>query len=1012
MKNNSSLNIYILFILLLSTSFGFAQYTPIPDPNFEKALIDLNIDSGAIDGQVLTANIKDITTLLIPGKNITNLTGIEAFVKLETLNLGLFNDNTSQRNFITNLNLSNNIFLKSLSCGYNELSTIDLSKNTALESLHIEHNQLSSLDVSQNSSLTNLSFYNNNITSIDLTKNTSLINLICPFTNLTTLDLSKNITLKFLNCSDCKLSNLDISKNPALEVLDLKNNQITSLDASNNPNLGLLDCSHNQITSLNIANNSNLGILQCNYNQLISLDLSNNTNLNTFSCDNNLLTYLNLKNGQNAKLTSPNFKFNSSLTCIQVDDEAYSNTNWKDKDNTTKYSNDCSKPAATTAPIVKATGDQLYCPQNTIKIVTDFTITHDPAETGTRGVFVQISSGYSSGLDQLALSNPTSHPNVTTSWDSTAGKLSITSSSLTGGDVLYSDLVAAVKDVMFTNPSASASGTRTFSITVGNANYLPSTQHFYLYVPSIGITWTSARTAAEASTYYGLKGYLATILSADEAKLIGEQASGTGWIGGSDQETEGVWKWMTGPEAGTLMTYTFWNNGEPNNLGDEDYAHITQPGVGIQGSWNDLSNTGSLIPGDNYQPKGYVVEYGGSTGESPLEIATSTKITIPEANVLTPNPICDSGSFTINATATAGATISWYTQATGGTAIATGSSYTTPIINITTTYYVDAGCETNRKSITAVINKTPTTPTVASSNVSRCGPGSVTLQASSDVGLINWYTSSTGGTSIFTGNNFNTPTITSSAIYYAEASNNGCLNGTRTPVNITIYTPPVVTDETVVLCQFNKKILDAGISGMTYLWSTGATTQTIEISTAGTYTVDVTSPAPQNCTSRKTIKVEEHEIPQIDRIDVEGTRAIIYLKKEQSYFEYSVDGSNFQDSNIFYDVPGGLQTAYVREKGGCGGTAKNFVVLVFPAFFTPNNDSYNDVWEVTGMENYPQAQVTIFDRYGKLLAQLSLSRMSWDGTFNQSPLPASDYWYALKIDNLHPILRGHFTLKR
>lgn len=666
----------------------------------------------------------------------------------------------------------------------------------------------------------------------------------------------------------------------------------------------------------------------------------------------------------------------------------------------------------TTAPVVKAMGDQLYCPQNTINIVTDFSITHDPLETGTKGVFIQVSSGYSSGFDQLALANPAAHPNVTTSWDSTAGKLSITSSLAVGNDVLYSDLVAAVKDVVFTNPSASASGTRTFSITIGNANYLPSTQHFYLYIPNTGITWTSARDAAAASTYYGLKGYLATILSADEGKLIGEQASGTGWIGGSDAETEGVWKWVTGPETGTLMTYTFWNNGEPNNQGGEDYAHITQPGVGIRGSWNDLSNTGSLTPGDAYQPKGYVVEYGGSAGESPLEIAASTKITIPEANVLIPNPICDSGSFTINATATAGTTINWYNQATGGTVIATGSSYTTPVINNTTTYYVDAGCESNRKSVTAVVNKTPNTPTVASSNVSRCGPGSVDLQATTNVGVINWYTSSTGGTSIFTGNNFTTPTITSSAVYYAEASNSGCLNTNRTPVNITIYTPPAVTDETVVLCQSKKKILNAGIAGMTYLWSTGATTQTIEIGTGGTYTVDVTSPAPQSCTSRKTIIVEEHEIPQIDRIDVEGTRAIIYLKKEQSYFEYSVDGSNFQDSNIFYDVPGGLQTAYVREKGGCGGTAKNFVVLVFPAFFTPNNDSYNDVWEVTGMENYPQAQVTIFDRYGKLLAQLSTSRMSWDGTFNKIQLPASDYWYALKIDDTHPILRGHFSLKR
>ncbi|WP_276378624.1 T9SS type B sorting domain-containing protein [Flavobacterium sp. H4147] len=681
------------------------------------------------------------------------------------------------------------------------------------------------------------------------------------------------------------------------------------------------------------------------------------------------------------------------------------------QDKISKYSNDRSKFSATTAPIVKATGDQLYCPQNIIKIVTDFSITHDPAETGIKGVYIQISSGYSSGLDLLSLSNVAAHPNVTTNWDATAGKLSITSP--TGIDVLYSDLVAAVKDVVFTNSSASASGTRTFSITIGNANYLPSTQHYYLFVPNVGITWTSAKAAAEASIYYGLKGYLATILSQDEAQLIGEQASGTGWIGGSDAETEGVWKWVTGPEAGTVMSYTFWNTGEPNNQGDEDYAHITQPGIGIRGSWNDLSNTGSLTPGDAYQPKGYVVEYGGMPGESPLEIAASTKITIPVVTpAANPSPVCDSGTFTFNATATAGATISWYDAAVGGNLLGTGNSYTTPIINSTTTYYVDAGCVSNRKSVTATVNATPTNPVAGQTTYTNCGPGSVTITASSNIGSINWFTSAVGGTSVFTGTSFTTPNLSANTTYYAEASNAGCINTNRTAVDIIIYNPPVVTDENVVLCQSQSVTLNAGVLGMNYLWSNGETTQTIVVTKGGTYTVDVTSPSPENCTSRKTIVVEERETPKIDRIDVNGTRAIIYLKKESNYFEYSVDGVNFQDSNIFYDVPGGLQTAYVREKSGCGGVTQNFVILVFPPFFTPNNDSYNDLWEVTGMENYPQAEVTIFDRYGKLITQLNSSKMSWDGTFEKTPLPASDYWYALKIDDSKPILRGHFSLKR
>jgi gliding motility-associated-like protein len=1082
-----------LLFLFLSSFFCSAQYTLIPDPNFEKALIDLGIDSGTIDGRVSTANIANVTSLLIPGKNISDLTGIEAFVKLDQLNIGAIDTDPSQRNRISTLNLSHNLHLNYLICSFNDLTQLDLSNNIYLELLYIDNNKFTSIDISKNTALNLFSCKNNKLTNIDLSKNILLNTLICNNNllsfldvsnnlmltqlnclgnQLTTLDISKNNKISDLNCSTNKLSTLDTSQNAYLNNLTCENNQLSSLDFSTNLSLRILNCSSNKLVNLNISKNTYLTGLGCDSNQLsnidisqnlllknfsidknklLSLDISNNLDLVVFHsssnklsgidlskniflthlitndnqltdldvsknknlilihCNNNKLASLNLKNGNNTKITYLDLKSNSSLNCIQVDNSSYSNANWSTyKDAAASYSANCNS-INITPPVIKAIGDQLYCPLNTINIVTNISITNDPAETGTEAVYIQISSGYSSGFDKLELSNPAIHPTIITSWDATAGKLKL--SSPTGIDILYSDFEAAIKDVVFSNSSSAASGTRTFSITIGQANYLPSTQHYYLFVPSIGITWTNAKIAAEASTYYGLKGYLATILAADEAKLIGEQASGTGWIGGSDAETEGIWKWVTGPETGTVMSYTFWNSGEPNQKGDEDYAHITQPGVGIRGSWNDLSNTGDS--NGDYQPKGYVVEYGGMPGESPLEIAASTKITIPTASVLIPNAICDSGTFTINATATMGATVNWYDSAVGGNLLHTGNTYNTPTINATTTYYVDAGCESNRKSVTATINITPTTPTsTLTLPVSRCGTGSVTLQATSNIGVINWYTTATGGTSIYTGSNFVTPSISTNTIYYAEASNNGCINTNRTALNVVIFTPPVVSDETVILCQSQKIQLDAAITGVTYLWSTGESTQTIEIDKEGIYTVEVTSPAPESCPSTKKITVNEHLIPLIARVNVNETKVTIYLTKEEDYYEYSVDGENFQDSNVFYDVPGGLQTAYVREKSGCGATTLEFVVLVFPPFFTPNNDTHNDFWEVTGMENFPQAQVTIFDRYGRLLAQLNGSKMSWDGTFNKTPLPASDYWYSLKIDDTKPILKGHFSLKR
>ena len=677
-------------------------------------------------------------------------------------------------------------------------------------------------------------------------------------------------------------------------------------------------------------------------------------------------------------------------------------------------------------PMIKAQGDQIYCPQNNLNIVTGITITHDVAEVGTQAVYIQISSGYSNGFDKLELSNPALHPSIITSWDVAAGKLKL--SSPTGVDVLYSDLESAIKDVVFSNSSATASGTKTFSITIGQANYLPSTGHFYQFISNVGITWTQAKAAAENSIYYGLQGYLATISADDEAKLSGEQASGAGWIGGSDAETENVWKWVTGPEglanngAGTIFwnglfngitpNFAFWNSNEPNQSGDEDYAHITAPGVGIPGSWNDLPNTGSLNPGDDYQPKGYIVEYGGMPGESPLEIAASTQITIPEATITPPKPICDFGIITLSATSNTG-TINWYDAAIGGTLLGTGNTYTTPTINTTTTYYADAGCEINRKKVVATINKTPDTPTAASP-VFRCGTGTVTLQATSNIGIINWFTTPTAGTSIYTGNSFTIPNVSANTTYYAEAYDSGC-NSNRTPVNIIIYSPPVVTDEEIILCESQTVMLDAKISGMIYKWSTGEITQTISVSTSGNYSVDVTSLNPENCTSTKKITVIEYKKPIIKNIDVNKQTITINLTNANDYFEYSVDGLNYQTSNTFYDVAGGLQTAYIRVKDNLcniNEATQNFIVLVFPDFFTPNNDTYNDFWEVTGMENYPEAQVTIFDQYGKLLTQLKGSKMSWDGTFNKAPLPASDYWYALKIDDTKPTFRGHFSLKR
>ncbi|WP_026712397.1 Ig-like domain-containing protein [Flavobacterium daejeonense] len=677
---------------------------------------------------------------------------------------------------------------------------------------------------------------------------------------------------------------------------------------------------------------------------------------------------------------------------------------------------------------ITAEGDAVYCPQSYVKIAQNVVITHDPSYTSTDAIYVQISSGYVNGQDLLELNNlfASTHPLITSYFNASEGKLKLFSP--TGSLISYDDFVEAIEAVEFYNSSPSPSGTRSFSISIGigNLSYLPRNGHYYEYVPALGIKWTEARDAAALRTYYGLQGYLATLTAKDEAQLAGAQAPGTGWIGGSDAETEGLWKWVTGPEAGTI----FWrgkSNGtttapfnfanwhapnEPNDSGNnEDYAHITSPAIGNPGTWNDLPLAGNPITtaNGNYYPRGYIVEYGGMPGDPVLQLSASTTITMTKITSTTPASRCQSGSLSLQATSLKGV-VNWYDSPTAGTLLDTGNSFTTPILSSTTTYYAQAAdCSSSRVAVTATINDIPTL-SVPKTTIPLCETGTVTLNAITDLGIVNWYDQPNGGSIIATGNQFNTPLIKQNTSYYAEANNNGCISTTREIINIIVHPLPVVNDEEVVLCQGSSSELDTGLSGMRYLWSTGENTQKITITTPGTYTVTVTN--ENNCSSTKTIIVTEHLLPEIDYIEVKEASVVIFPKQTHAYFEYAIDEGNFQTSNAFFDIPSGLHTAYIRDITACGQDSKEFIVLIPPKFFTPNNDSYNDRWEINGLIYYPKASVHIFDRYGKLISILHAQNLSWDGTYHQTMLPADDYWYVMKIDENSPEIRGHFSLKR
>ena len=232
-----------------------------------------------------------------------------------------------------------------------------------------------------------------------------------------------------------------------------------------------------------------------------------------------------------------------------------------------------------------------------------------------------------------------------------------------------------------------------------------------------------------------------------------------------------------------------------------------------------------------------------SNGNCPSSrVLTVATIITPAADpVVTPVQRCGPGTLTL--TANSPNPVKWYDSASGGNQVGAGISFTTPVLFSTTTYYAQAdnGCLSNRVAGVASVNAQPQDPATTSDQ--RCGPGTLTLGASS-VDSVTWYDANTGGNIVGTGSAFVTPSISSTTIFYAGANKGTCLSNRIVTVAKVLPLPLInLGADTIVIGTFF--LIDAGSGFKSYLWSSGETTQTITISTPGTYCVTVSD--SNNC---------------------------------------------------------------------------------------------------------------------------------------------------------------------
>jgi len=437
-----------------------------------------------------------------------------------------------------------------------------------------------------------------------------------------------------------------------------------------------------------------------------------------------------------------------------------------------------------------------------------------------------------------------------------------------------------------------------------------------------------------------------------------------------------------------------------------------------------LTAQAAVIPGTLYHIKLVIADEGNARFDSGIFLKAgsfvSEKDLGPNRLLATGNSLCPNETLILNATQAGATSYQWYKNGNPvGTNSATydvtsAGTYTVEI-NVNTTCVITGSIE-----IEYAPNITTSTTSFTACDTNSDGFAVFDLNAIKTQIFNNLpsnysvalFESTTGTTALPA--NFTNTTPNQQIIYTRIVSLENCYANIPITLNV-ISSGGILPSEIINICNNSVTTISAPSGFSNYSWNTlpVQNSQSISISSSGNYIVTLTN--ANGCTNTKTFTAIESEIATITNIDVndfeENLTALISISGNGNY-TYSIDGINFQNTPLFNLPEPGEYRIYVKEEN-CGTVSDTFFAITYPKFFTPNGDSFNDVWQIKnldkkGLEN---SKIYIFDRFGKLIKELNKINSSWDGTFDNQMLPSTDYWFIIEVSNGKKI-KGHFSLKR